>query len=185
MLARTPTPRIDIPPADSQIAAYAAPGDYMDCFAIALADRPDLQTCDPRRLAEHCGTIDFAWSRGLLWLRDTLVKPLGLKATPDLSADQIHKPAEEKTVGDRVNFFRIFAIEEHEVLLGEDDLHQDFRLSVLRTCGPDAKLVLTTVCKRHNWFGHVYLASILPVHKKLVKATLETAIEKPLPKPAG
>ena len=170
----------DTPPSDSMINTYAAPGDYVDCFSISLADRPDLQSCDARLLADHFGNVEFAWGKALIKMRNVIVRPFGLKTTADFAADQKPTLPRHKQVGDRVNFFKIYAIEQDEILLGEDDRHQDFRVSMMRTTGLDAKLYMTTCCKRHNWFGYVYLALILPIHKLLVKAILDKATTMPL-----
>ncbi|WP_300543306.1 DUF2867 domain-containing protein [Maricaulis sp.] len=176
-------PRKDTPPPGSLIGAYIAPCDYVDCYSISLDGRPDLQNCAPYAFAEHFGTVEFGWSNALIALRDALVAPLGLKTTGQLRAEGGGKAPHEKGPGDRVNFFRLYALEADEVLLGEDDRHQDFRLSVHRTRGAAAKVVMTTCCKRHNGFGYVYLALILPIHKQLVKATLKKAIALPLRMP--
>lgn len=167
-------------PFDSALQAYVGAKDFMDSYAVEIADRKDLQQCDIRELAEQFGNIELDWAIKLLKLRNILMNPLKLKTTDDLAAEQVQKPAIEKRIGDRVAFFRIFEVLENEIILGEDDWHQDFRVSLYRTTDTDPRVIMTTVCKRHNAFGHAYLATVLPFHKLIVRATLDDGVRKPM-----
>lgn len=167
-------------PSDSILNTYYAPRDFMDVYSVSLQGRPDLQTADMRILANHILMADIGWMNALLSLRDTVVKPLGLKTTEDLGLEESGTPLEERQPGDRIGFFRIYRVEENEVLLGEDDWHQDFRLSLFRRNGHSPRIYASTCCKRHNIFGHVYLALILPFHKKIAATVLDTAVTQKL-----
>ncbi|AKA21942.1 hypothetical protein PCL1606_04870 [Pseudomonas chlororaphis] len=80
-----------------------------------------------------------------------------------------------------IGIFRIFACDESEVMLGEDDRHLDFRVAVLHQSkmemdgGSDARLVVTTVVRCHNWLGRVYIAAIRFFHRRVVIASLRHA----------
>ncbi len=165
-------------PSDSVLQTYVGAKDFMDSYGVDIGQRQDLQQCDMRELAEQFGNIELGWAIWLLKLRNILMSPLKLKTTDDLAAEQVTKPSTEKRVGDRVAFFRIFEILDDEIILGEDDWHQDFRVSLYRTKGKNARVIMTTVCKRHNAFGHAYLAAILPFHKMIVCATLDDGAKK-------
>ncbi len=169
---------IDRLPEDSVLQPYVDAKDFMDSYAVDIAPRKDLQQCDIRELAEQFGNIELDWAIKLLKLRNILMNPLKLKTTDDLAAQQAHKKVTEKQVGDRVAFFRIFDILDDEIILGEDDWHQDFRVSLYRTRDANPRVIMTTVCKRHNAFGHAYLAAILPFHKLIVRATLDDGVRK-------
>ncbi|GAA0777256.1 DUF2867 domain-containing protein [Roseibium denhamense] len=169
-----------LPPA-SRLNAYRAPSDFLDVFSISIAERPELQTMDIRLIADHMVSRDPVWVKRLLKLRDLLVKPLGLKTTADLAMVDSNPPVTERGEGDRIAFFRIFVVDNDEIVLGEDDKHQDFRLSLYRTQGADGRLFVATCCRRHNLAGHAYLWAILPFHKFIVKTGLRTALGTPSP----
>ncbi|MCZ4271307.1 DUF2867 domain-containing protein [Maritalea porphyrae] len=164
-------------PSDSTLQQYYSPGDFMDSYSSSLKGRPDLLDCDIRLLAEQIGNIEIDWAVNLLKLRNILMQPFRLKSTKDLM-DNAQVPPLEKTIGDRVAFFKIYNISENEIILGEDDWHQDFRVSLYRTSAANPRVIMTTICKRHNAFGYAYLAAILPFHKLIVRSTLEAGIKK-------
>lgn len=168
-------------PDDSSLQQYLSANDFVDSYSEELTHRPDLQTCDIRVFATHFATIEISWAIKLLKLRNLLMKPLQLKTTDELAEQQAATPALEKQVGDRISFFKIYEIHRHEIILGEDDWHQDFRVSLYRTSEPAPRAFMSTVCKRHNAFGHGYLAAILPFHQLIVRSTLNEGIVKTLP----
>ncbi|QFT33223.1 hypothetical protein FIV00_22215 [Labrenzia sp. THAF82] len=170
----------DTLPRDSRLNAYHSKGDYMDTFSVSLRGRPDLRSVDIRVLADHMLNADISWMNKLLSARDAVVKPLGLKTTDDLLKEQSDTPLAEREAGDRVGFFKIYSVGQNEIILGEDDWHQDFRLSIFRSVGEAPRVYATTCCKRHNLFGYAYLALILPFHKKIAATVLDTAIEEDL-----
>ncbi|MET1414530.1 DUF2867 domain-containing protein [Roseibium sp. HPY-6] len=166
----------DTLPNESVLHTYYSPRDYLDVFSVSLEGRPDLQEVDIRVLADHMLMADIGWMNALLSLRDKVVKPLGLKTTDDLALEQSDTPVGERQPGDRIGFFRIFRVSDNEIILGEDDWHQDFRLSLFRRQGDRPRVYASTCCKRHNLFGHAYLALILPFHKKIASTVLDNAV---------
>ena len=77
----------------------------------------------------------------------------------------------------RVDFFPLIDSSEHDVILGEDDLHLDFRLSLFiqRTAGQPDLLIATTAVRCHNLLGRVYLWVITPFRHGVVRAKLGRA----------
>ena len=81
---------------------------------------------------------------------------------------------------DRIDFFRILARSDRELILGEDDRHLSFRLSLLLRARPDGsgdELVATTV-RCHSALGRVYLALIGRFHRLVVISNLSRASDK-------
>ena len=107
------------------------------------------------------------WVNGLLWLRNSLVSPLGLKTGADLPPATPHPGS-----GDYVSFFRIEELSSNEAILGEDDRHLDFRVSVLKTAGPQPLAAISTWVHPHNLGGRLYLLGVLPFHKLIVRRML-------------
>ena len=171
----------DILPAESRLNAYRNAGDFLDCFSVSLRSRPDLLQADMRVLANHILNADIRWMQALLALRDRLTGVIGMKTTDKLALEQSGLPLEQRQAGDRVEFFKIYSVSENEIILGEDDWHQDFRVSVLRTLGRSPRVYATTCCKRHNLAGYAYLALILPFHKLIARTVLDKAVTAPLP----
>ena len=87
---------------------------------------------------------------------------------------------------DRIGIFKVYGKSETEIVLGEDDKHLDFRLSVLRT--PDlsptlgGQLTVSTVVHCHNLLGRAYISVIAPFHRLVVKASLRRAAHVGWPK---
>ena len=73
---------------------------------------------------------------------------------------------------ERVGIFKFYSSNDTEIVVGEDDKHLDFRISLLCT---DGKLTLSTVVHCHNLLGHAYLFAIAPFHRAVVKASLRRA----------
>lgn len=166
----------DTLPSESLLNAYRAPRDFMDCYSVSLKGRPDLQDADMRVLANHVLNADIRWMRNLLVLRDRLTGIIGMKTTDKLALQQSQLPMDQRVQGDRIGFFKIYSVMKNEIVLGEDDWHQDFRLSLLRTEGAAPRVFASTCCKRHNLAGHAYLALILPFHKLIARSVLDKAV---------
>jgi hypothetical protein len=112
-------------------------------------------------------------------VRDAMVAGLGLKTTAQLN----DLPESDKAA--RVGIFRIYSSNSDEVILGEDDKHLDFRVSLLRR-GPandgTHRLVATTVVHCHNRLGRAYIFVIAPFHRAVVKAYLRRAAQSGWPR---
>jgi len=105
-----------------------------------------------------------AWADGLMRLRDALVRPLGLKTAQPWAANLPEPPYR---LGQVLGIFRILALCDHEVVMGEDDRHLDFRISLLID-GSD--LYMSTLVCPHNLAGRLYLRLVLPFHRLIVGA---------------
>ena len=81
---------------------------------------------------------------------------------------------------DHVDIFRIYKRSAHEIILGENDSHLDFRVSVLQQTrstheGRSRYLVLSTVVNCHNALGRAYIVAIAPFHRLVVRSSLRRA----------
>lgn len=163
-----PVSLVTLPPA-SCVSHFYASTDLADAFAIRL---PPGTSSDPETLARFIFAQQPHWVGRLMGLRDFLVARLGLKTAArlqDPSASGGHP---------RVGIFRIYEMRPHEIVLGEDDKHLDFRLSVLHETLPGAgagRIVLSTVVQCHNRLGRLYILLIAPFHRAVVQATLRSA----------
>ena len=153
--------RVDLPSA-SRLAALYGQADFADAFSV---DLPANDTHDAESLAQCIFAQQPKWIAALLRARDALVRPFGLKRADDLLS----------MGGDRLNIFRVYERHDDEIILGEDDAHLDFRLSVLirpAAQGHPRRLILTTVVFYNRLLGRAYIALIAPFHRMVVRASL-------------
>lgn len=157
-------------PAESGVAhLYQAP-DLADAYAVRL---PENAVDDPELLARFVFAHQAGWVAKLLCLRDAIVGRFGLKTVALLRA-------QDPAAGERVDIFRIYNRSAHEIILGEDDSHLDFRLSLLQQTrdtreGRSRYLVLSTVVHCHNALGRFYILVIAPFHRLVVRSSLQRA----------
>jgi Protein of unknown function (DUF2867) len=141
-----------------------------DAFSIRLP--PDACT-NPDVLARFIFAKQPSWIGALIQVRDAVVAGLGLKTAKHLA----RLPSDATTP--RISIFRVFSTSENEVVMGENDKHLDFRVSILCTAGSPpttgSQLTLSTVVHCHNRLGRAYLSVIAPFHRQVVKASLRRA----------
>lgn len=156
--------RVDLPHTSRLNPAYGR-ADFADAFSVVL---PETAAHDAESLARHLFEKQIGWVAMLLSIRDILVRPFGLKRSVDLLANG----------DDRISFFRVFERYPDEIILGEDDTHLNFRVSVLvqppSRSGPRQLIVCTLVFYNHP-LGRAYIALIAPFHRRVVRASLQRA----------
>ncbi|MEI2455283.1 DUF2867 domain-containing protein [Lysobacter firmicutimachus] len=141
--------------------------DLADAYSIEL---PPGVSQSPEELARFMFAHAPGWSRALMGLRDLLVAGLGLKTVAQLTATTPEQAAQ------RIAFFKIYSRRAGEIVLGEDDKHLDFRLSLLCPPAPRGRrLTVSTVVHCHNRLGRGYLFVIAPFHRPIVRAYLRRA----------
>ena len=158
-------------PSASRLAALYGRANFADAFSV---DLPANDPHDAESLAQHIFAQQPEWIAALLRARDMLVQPFGLKRAVDLRSMD----------GDRLNIFRVYERHADEIILGEDDAHLNFRVSVLvcpATQGRPRRLILTTLVFYNRLLGRAYIALIAPFHRMVVRATLRSArtVENP------
>jgi hypothetical protein len=161
---------VALPPESAVTRLYSAP-DLADAYAVRL---PDNAIDDPELLARFLFAHQASWVAKLLALRDVLVARFGIKTARQLRHEGAGGSRE------RVDIFRIYTRSAHEIILGENDSHLDFRLSVLQQTrstqdGRSRYLVLSTVVNCHNTLGRAYIVAIAPFHRLVVRSSLQRA----------
>lgn len=158
---------VALPEASRVMRCYAST-QLADAFAVRL---PDDAIDDPEQLARFVFAQQPPWIAALMRVRDALVAGFGLKTSSQLK----NVPPAQRA--GRVAIFRIYETHADEILLGEDDKHLDFRLSVRTThaAASGRQLIVSTVVHCHNLLGRSYLRVIAPFHRRVVRATLQRA----------
>jgi hypothetical protein len=162
-------------PRESRVSGIYETTHLADAFEIRL---PQGAITDPELLARFVLSQQAPWVGGLMRVRDALVAGFGLKTSKQLLAPAASSaaPGSDK----RIHLFKIYETGTHEILLGEDDKHLNFRVSVLhrtRTVAAQSASYLTvsTVVHCHNRLGRLYILLIAPFHRWIVQSSLRRA----------
>lgn len=150
-----------LPPASQLMSSYGR-ADFADAFSV---DLPEAASHDAECVARHIFDHQPEWIAALLRLRDLLVRPFGIRRAADLRA----------AGGDRISIFRVFGRYPNEIVLGEDDTHLDFRVSVLVQPSSDecpGRVIVTTLVFYNRLLGRAYIALIAPFHRMVVRRSL-------------
>jgi hypothetical protein len=148
--------------------------DYADAYAMQLpGGKPnDLDTVVRAALGPAP-----RWVALLMRLRDWIVGMIGLKTAS--RSGQNARSQDTLQLGDRLGIFKVFDRRIDELLLGEDDRHLDFRISVLvRNDGSADWAIVSTVVQFKSWLGRAYFLLVRPFHKLIVPAMLRTAYQR-------
>lgn len=151
----------------SRLYDYFTAGDFLDCYSVPVGGT----TIPISELAQSLFQHMPPWVKGCLAVRDLAVLPFGLKSTARLPTDRRFKKTLE--VGDSINFFCVHSLSENEIILGEDDSHLDFRISLCRESAASPQIFMSTWVHPHNLLGRLYLASITPLHILIVTSQLK------------
>jgi hypothetical protein len=82
-------------------------------------------------------------------------------------------PNGKLSIGEKSGLFPVIKKTMNEVLMGEEDKHLSFCLSIyLEDDGAARYVTATTIVKYNNWFGKFYFAFVRPVHQLLVPSTM-------------
>jgi hypothetical protein len=159
-------------PAGSLAAGAFPRTSYADAYAIDLpaGDAPDVDA-----LTRLLTTSAPRWVEQLMWLRDRIVSPLGLRTAG--TRLPVRDASSRLQSGDMAGIFRVFARSDDEILLGGDDRHLDFRVSVLVQRGAvRSSAVLTTVVRFNNGLGRAYFFVVRPFHRLIVTSMLRNLV---------
>lgn len=112
------------------------------------------------------------WIESLFSLRHKLVKPFGLK-TSDQNTTKINFPL---VVGESIGFFKIYEVHENEIILGENDTHLNFKVSI--RVKKQTEISIETFVEFNNLFGKIYFQIIKPFHKIIVISMLKSIVKE-------
>lgn len=154
--------------------------DYVDSYRKSFSDEAD--NIDITKIGKLFFTSGPKWIDGLFAARNKVVGLFGLK-TPKNTTDkqkQIDNFKCEK--GEQLGLFKVFDKTNNEVILGEDDKHLNFRISLLLDKFADKNeqknLTITTTVKFNNLFGRLYFLPVRPFHKLIVPTMLKKILKE-------
>lgn len=166
-------------PVQSILKANEKQYHYVDSFQGDFTDKNGTVT------AMEIGRFFFMsgpkWVDKLLAIRNKLVRLFGLKTSDKIGDRQ--KVLDNFTFekGAQHGLFKVVERTTDEIVLGENDRHLDFRVSLLidHQTGDitNKKLIISTTVQFHNWFGRLYFLPVKPFHKLIVPVMLKGIIK--------
>lgn len=117
------------------------------------------------------------WMKGFLIARNRIAALCGLDVAND---EAILRPVQQADyrVGESIGSWPIFNMADNELIVGRDNKHLDFRLSILReTTRQGSVATVSTICNVHNIYGRLYLRLIIPFHRMGLWRLLDQAVQ--------
>jgi Protein of unknown function (DUF2867) len=169
-------------PSDARAYGFYATTQLADAYAISL---PTDAVTEPEALARFMFESQPVWAKKLMQMRDAIVSIFGLKTAKQLVEPAAQTVNASQVAEKRIAIFKIYGSNAHEVFLGEDDSHLDFRISVqVRPASPSGgpQFIVSTVVQCNNLLGRAYITIIAPFHRTIVKAAMKRAATRGWPK---
>lgn len=147
------------------------PKDYIDSYSGTFTQEMKIED-----VVKLFFTSSTQWAKGLFYIRNKIVKIFKLKAS-DIENKMPHDL--NITIGKSIGLFKIIDKTENEVIIGEDDKHLNFRVSIyIENIGSKYRLSISTIVMIHNVFGKIYFFIIKPFHKIIVKKMVSTILKE-------
>jgi hypothetical protein len=167
-------------PTASGLKPFEPQFNYIDSFSAQIVSSHNkIDAAQIVKLFFECGP---KWVEVLLTIRHKMVKVFGLKTSgsvQQLPADFNYATIE---VGQQAGLFKLFSKSDTEFILGEDDKHLNFRVSVmlmpLDTSSHHYQVIITTAVKFNNVGGRAYFIPVKPIHRLIVAGTIKGIVKK-------
>lgn len=167
-------------PVNSALNISGKKYDYTDSFKGVVRDpKNNFTTTDLGKAFFKSGP---KWVGALFTLRNKIVALFGLK-TSNINKDR-KKVLENFTCepGDQLGIFKVFEKSENKIILGEDDKHLNFRVSLFKKQysneANNKEITISTTVEFNNWFGKLYFLPVRPFHKIIVPTMLKGIIKE-------
>jgi hypothetical protein len=153
---------------------------YQDCLTAEVNPNKEINVTDVARVFFNSAPN---WVVNLMQLRDKIANSIGLKTDQQRKKDIERLKTSTFEVGEKFGLFEILTRQENEVIMGTDDKHLNFRVSIYLEGKQNKQyqVFLTTVVQINNSLGKVYFFFVKPFHKLIIK-TFIRRIQKSLNK---
>jgi hypothetical protein len=151
--------KVPVPEASKLLASFKQ---------VTFADAYEVAVINTAITAEEAAQAIFghspAWVGALMKARGVFAKAVGLKHSDMRSGEQQH------------GIFKVQQRHANEIIIGEDDSHLNFRISVLRAGNADAQTVtVSTAVVTHNALGRAYMFVVKPFHRIIARSMVQRA----------
>jgi len=154
--------------------------EYADSFEGEYLDQQDQ--ISSKDIGKAFFTAAPNWTASLFKLRNRIVSIFGLKTPEQTENEKELIDNFNCEPNERLGIFKVFHRDENEVILGEDDKHLNFRISLYKESKANDKdrkrLTLTTTVHFNNWFGKLYFLPVKPFHRLIVPQMLKGIISQ-------
>lgn len=154
--------------------------DYVDSFLCQFKDKG--QNIGTPELAKAFFKNKSKWISFLFALRNKIVGLFGLKTSGDFTDKQKLLDNFQCEPGQRLGLFKVFSKTDNEIVLGEDDKHLDFRVSVFLdqpvNIVDHKTLTISTTVIFNNWLGRIYFMVVKPFHVLIVPRIIKGIIRE-------
>lgn len=165
-------------PLNSMLRAFEEKYDSIDSFLgkVSAGEKSLTST----EIGKAFFTSAPKWVDLLFTFRNKIAGVIGLKTSGSIENRKQQLDNFKCEKGERLGLFKIFEKTEKEVILGEDDKHLNFRVSLLLDKITDGKnkLYISTAVKYNNTFGRLYFLIVKPFHNLIVPKMLKGIIQK-------
>ncbi|MBA4745682.1 MAG: DUF2867 domain-containing protein [Muricauda sp.] len=153
--------------------------DYTDSFQGQFYDK--FQNIGTTEVGKSFFSSGPKWIDKLFAFRNRLVSLFGLKTTGRKTDRKKLLDDFKCEKGEQLGLFKVFDKTADEIILGEDDKHLNFRVSLFidnqNENKTDKNLIISTTVKFNNWFGRLYFLPVRPFHKLIVPTMLKGIIK--------
>lgn len=154
--------------------------DFIDSFEGILIDNND--SISSQKVGKAFFKSSPKWVEKLMVFRNKVVSIFGLKTSGNNQNRQEQLDSFKCEKGERFGLFKVFNKTENEIIIGEDDKHLNFRVSLFleKNTNQDykKKLIISTTVEFKNWFGKIYFLPVRPFHKLIVPRMLKAIIKE-------
>lgn len=156
----------------------ATPG-YADSFQCFIIDPKN--TITPTDVGKAFFTSSPKWVGSIFKLRNGIASLLGLKVPAKLDKQAALNNFNCEP-GEQLGLFKVFGKTGEEIILGEDDRHLNFRVSLfLQQDADDAQkkhLTVSTTVTFNNLLGRLYFLPVKPFHTFIVPAMMKSMVKE-------
>lgn len=167
-------------PASSLLRLENKKFDFIDSFEGFITDKND--SINSQKIGKAFFTSSPKWVEKLMVFRNKIVSVFGLKT----SGNSLNREQQLENFkcenGEQLGLFKVFSRNENEVVIGEDDKHLNFRVSLYLEKNTNQinkkKIIISTTVEFNNWFGKIYFLPVRPFHKIIVPTMLKAIIKE-------
>ncbi|MBD0405354.1 DUF2867 domain-containing protein [Flammeovirga sp. EKP202] len=152
--------------------------EYADSFQGTINDQKEqLSTKDIGKAFFNSAP---KWTEHLFTLRNKLVAVFGVKTSGEMQDKAVHLENFRCEPNEQIGLFKVYHRNENEVILGEDDRHLNFRVSLYLTPSAEQSelkhLIISTTVHFNNFWGKLYFMPVKQFHQWIVPAMLKGII---------
>lgn len=167
-------------PKESLLNTNTEKHDYIDSFQGVLNDPENKFTLVD--IGKSFFSSGPKWIESLFALRNRIVSLFGLKTPNNITNRQNQLNNFKCEKGERFGLFEVFNKTENEIILGENDKHLNFRVSLFveqqKNELTKKNLTISTTVAFNNWFGRLYFLPVKPFHRLIVPTMLKGIIRE-------